>query len=424
MNETASIPRNRVHLALNHQQPDRTPLDLGGCTVTGMHVSSVYKLRQALALDPPGTPVKVIDTYQMLGEIGADLMERLGVDVIPLRGRKTLFGLRNEDWKPWQLFDGTPVLVPGAMNTTPEPNGDILAYPQGDRSVPASGRMPHNGYYFDSIIRQEPFDDDHLRVEDNLEEFGPISDDDLEYFRCEAERLYTTTDKAIFADFGGTSFGDVVFVMAPMLKHPKGIRNIEEWYISTVTRRSHLLKIFERQCDIGISNLERAYKAVGERVSVVIISGTDFGTQQGPFLSVQDFRELYQPFLQRINNWVHAHTGWKTFIHTCGSIMPLIEPIIESGFDILNPVQWSAANMDRAELKQRFGDRITFWGGGVNCQQTLPFGSPQEVHDEVCESIRLLGTGGGFVFNTVHNAQAGVPVENLLAMYEAFKEHA
>ena len=196
--------RERVSLALQHQEADRVPLDLGASAVTGMQVDTVYGLRQALGLDRPGTPVKVVEPYQMLGEIGPDLMEALGVDVVGLGKPATLFGFRNEGWKSWTTFAGTPVLVPEGFNTEPEPNGDILMYPEGDKSVPASGRMPKGGFYFDSIVRQPPIDDGSLNVEDNLEEFGPISDEDLQYLQREAERLYAETDKAILANFGGT----------------------------------------------------------------------------------------------------------------------------------------------------------------------------------------------------------------------------
>ncbi|MCD6289661.1 MAG: methyltransferase [Anaerolineae bacterium] len=415
--------RERVALALNHQEPDRVPLDLGGSGVTGMHVSSVYKLRQALKLDPPGTPVKVVEPYQMLGEIKPDLMDALGVDVVPLESPRTMFGFRNEGWKPWTLFDGTPVLVPEGFNTDPEPNGDILMYPEGDKSAPPSGRMPKGGFYFDAIIRQPPIDEETLNPEDNMEEFVPISDEDLEHFRREAERLYTETDKAIFANFGGTGFGDIALVPAPWLKYPKGIRDVEEWYISTVTRRDYVYQVFERQCEVGLANLERLHQAVGERVSVLFVTGTDFGMQHGPFISPKTYRELYMPFHKRINEWVHEHTSWKTFIHSCGSVMALIPDFIEAGFDVLNPVQTSAADMDPAELKKRFGDRIVFWGGGVDTQRTLPFGTPDDVRAEVRKRIRIFGRGGGFVFNTIHNVQARVPVENMLALYEAVREY-
>ena len=415
--------RERVNLALNHQEPNRIPLDIGGSVVTGMQVSTVNQLRQALGLDAPGTPVKVIEPYQMLGEIKFDLIKALGVDVVPLTGKTTLFGFKNEGWKPWVTFDGTPVLVPQGFNTDPEPNGDIFMYPEGDKAALPSGRMPKDGWYFDTIIRQEPIDDRNLNVEDNLEEFGPISDEELEHFRREAEQLYTQTDKAIFANFGGTSFGDIALVPAPWLKHPKGIRDVEEWYISTVARRDYIYEIFERQCEIALANLDKIYEAVGDRVTVVFVTGTDFGMQAGSFISPKTYCDLYKPFHKRINDWIHEHTPWKTFLHTCGSVTALLEDFIEVEFDILNPVQCSAANMEPAELKRRFGDKITFWGGGVDTQRTLPFGTADEVRSEVRDRIRVFGPGGGFVFNTIHNVQSQTPVENVLAMYETVQEY-
>ncbi len=414
--------RERVNHALNHQQPDRVPLDLGGSAVTGMHASSVYLLRQALQLDPPGTPVKVIEPYQMLGEIQPDLIDALGVDVVGLLAPRNLFGFRNEGWKPWTLFDGTPVLVPGAFNTDPEPNGDILMYPEGDKNAPPSGRMPVGGYYFDTIIRQEPIVEDALRVEDNLEEFGPVSAEDLAYFAQETARL-RETNLAVLANFGGTAFGDIALVPAPWLKHPRGIRDVAEWYMSTVTRRDHVYKIFERQCEIALENLPKIHAVVGDLPAAVFVTGTDFGTQSAPFISPKAYRDLFQPFHKEINGWIHRHTTWKTFIHSCGSVRALIPDFIEAGFDILNPVQTSAAGMDPAELKACFGDRIAFWGGGIDTQRTLPFGTPEEVREEVCARMRIFGPGGGFVFNTIHNVQARVPAENLVALYQAVRDY-
>ena len=414
--------RQRVEAALNHQQPDRVPLDLGAGPVTGMHVSSVYKLRQAWKLDPPGTPVKVTEAYQMLGEIAPDLQEALGVDVVGLAGAKSFFGFRYENWKPWTTFDGTPVLMPGGFNTEPEPNGDILMYPEDDRSALPSGRMPKGGFYFDSIVRQEPIDDAKLNVEDNLQEYGPISDELLEYFASNADRLRRESDRAILANFGGTAFGDIALVPAPWLKNPKGIRDVAEWYMSTITRFDYIYEVFRRQCNIALANLTKIYDAVGDRVSVVYITGTDFGTQNGPFISPATYRQLYEPFHRRVNDWVHSHTPWKTFMHSCGSIVALLPDIIDAGFDIINPVQCSAAGMDPQTLKDRFGDKITFWGGGVDTQKTLPFGTPEEIRRQVRERIEIFGRGGGFVFNTVHNVQANTPAENLVALYEAVRE--
>lgn len=414
--------RERVNNALNHKESDRVPVDLGASAVTGMQADTVYKLRQALGLDAPGTPVKVVEPYQVLGEIKPDLMDALGIDVVGLGKPATLFGFKNEGWKPWTTFGGTPVLVPEGFNTKPDENGDILIYPDGDKSVPASGRMPKGGYYFDSIDRQLPVDDDHLNVEDNLEEFTPISDEDLAYLGHEAERIWTKTDKAVLASFGGTAFGDIALVPGPWMKHPKGIRGIEEWYVSTASRRDYVYKLFERQCEIGIKNLEKIHGVVGERVSAIFLSGTDFGQQHGPFISPRAYRDLYKPFNRAVNDWVHKNTTWKTFIHSCGSVRALLPDFVDAGFDILNPVQCSAACMAPEELKQEFGDRVTFWGGGVDTQNTLPFGSADDVRKEVSLRLKTFGKGGGYVFNSIHNVQARVPIENVLAMFETVRE--
>ena len=410
----------RVRLALEHREADRIALDLGGSQCTGMHVDCVYNLRQALQLDLPGTPVKVIDPFTMLGEVAPDLQDALGVDVVSLSLPYTMLGFRNEGWKPWTTFVGTPVLVPDKFNTTPEANGDILLYPEGDKSAPPSARMPRGGFYFDAVVRQDPIEDDHLNVEDNLEEFGPISDEDLRYLQCESERL-AATGKAIMGNFGTTSFGDIALVPAMQLKHPKGIRDISEWYISTNLRRDYVYEVFDRQCDISIKNLEKIYAAVGNRVTVYPLTGTDFGAQHGPFLSPKAYVSLFKPFHKRVNDWVHTHTQWKTFMHCCGSIWRLLDEFVDAGFDILNPVQTSAAEMDPSALKARYGDRLTFWGGGVDTQRVLPFGTPQEVREMVEERIRIFGPGGGYVFNAIHDIQSGTPTENLLALFDAVK---
>jgi hypothetical protein len=413
--------RERVRMALNHQEADRIPLDLGGSDNTGMHVSAVYRLRQALGLDAPGTPIKVIEPFQMVGEIKMDLADALGADVVFLFSSKTMFGFKNEGWKPWTLFDGTPVLVPDKFNTFPEPNGDILLYPEGDLSAPSSGRMPHGGWYFDAIIRQPPLNDSLLKVEDNLEEFELLSEEDLEYFKNQAEKLYCETDKAIMAYFGGTSFGDISLIPVPWMKHPKGIRDIAEWYISLSSRRNFVYKIFERQCEIALYNLEKIYQAVGARVNVIFITGADFGMQTGPLISPNTYRQLFKPFHKQVNDWVHRHTPWKTFIHSCGSVVAFLEDFIDAGFDILNPVQITAAGMNPEDLKSKYGDRLTFWGGGVDTQRIMPFGTPAEVRNQVREHIKIFGPGGGYIFNPIHNIQPQTPVENLLAMYDTVK---
>jgi uroporphyrinogen-III decarboxylase len=283
--------------------------------------------------------------------------------------------------------------------------------------------MPEGGWYFDAIIRQPALNDQKLTIEDNLEEFEVFSENDIRWYAEEAERLYTETDKAIFLSFMSISIGTISLILAPSLIHPKGIRDVEEWWISTTTRRDHVYRIFERQCEIALENLAKIHQAVGERVSVIMTSTTDFGMQTGLFISPRTYRNLYKPFHQQINNWVHENTSWKTFMHSCGSVWRLIDDFIEAGFDILSPVQTSAADMDPHRLKQTFGDKMVFWGGGVDTQKTLPFGTPDEVRSEVKERIAALGPGGGFVFNTIHNVQPQTPIENVLAMYNTLHDH-
>jgi hypothetical protein len=414
--------RERVREALEHHEADHVPLDLGASDVTGMHVDSVYKLRQALGLDPPGTPVKVVEPMQLLGEIGPDLVEALGVDVVGLSVPTTMIGFRNEGWKSWTTFGGTPVLVAEGFNTGAEPNGDILAYPCGDKSVPPCARMPCGGFYFDALARQRPIDEDSLSVEDQVEQYKPISDEDLVYLGKESERL-EATGKAVLASFGGTSFGDIALVPGMDLKDPRGIRAVEEWYVSTSLRRDFVYEVFERQCEIALRNLDNIHTVVGERVMAVFVSGTDFGAQRGPFISPKAYRTLFKPFHVKVNEWIHANTTWKTFIHCCGSIWLLLDDIVDAGFDCLNPVQTSAADMGPEALKAKYGSRVVFWGGGIDTQKVLPFGTPEEVREMVRQRMATFGAGGAFVFNTVHNVQAGIPTQNLLALYEAVSSY-
>ncbi|UCF44541.1 MAG: methyltransferase [Planctomycetota bacterium] len=411
--------RERVLRVLEHKEVDRAAVDLGGTPFSGAQVSVIAKLREAIGLDKAGEPVKVIEPYQMLGEVGADLREALGIDVVNLWGPKSFLGFVNADWKRWRTFDGTDVLVAGRFNTEADAEGAILQYPEGDKSVPASAKMPKGGFYFDAIIRQEPIDEAKLNPADNLEEFGPVSDEDLRVYEQQADDLYNNTDLAIAAGFSGTAFGDIALVPAPFLKHPKGIRDIEEWYISTVTRKEYIKEVFAGQAEIAIENLGRLYQAVGNKVHVVYLDGTDLAAQNTLFCSPEGYKELYLPFSKKLNDWIHANTKWKTMKHCCGGCEPLIEGFIEAGFDILNPVQTSAKGMDPQRLSEKYGDRIVFWGGGVDTQGRLPFGTADEVREQVAERVKVFGGKSGFVFAAIHNIQSNTPVENVVAMFEA-----
>ncbi len=410
--------RQRVWETLNHRQPDRVPMDFGSSTVSGMHVTAVAALRDHYGLER--RPVKVFEPLQMLGLIDSDLKQAIGIDTEGVFRRKTMFGYRNDAWKPWKLH-GLDVLVGEGFETSTDDDGDTLIYPHGDRSTAPSGRMPKGFYFFDSIIRQQPFDEDHLDPADNTEEFRVLSDEDIAGFADDV-RAARATGRSVIANLGGMGFGDIALVPAPFLKAPKGIRDITEWYMSLRSRKSYIHAIFERQTEVALQNLERGFAAVGNDVDALFICGTDFGTQTSSFCSVPTFRELWLPYYKQLCDWIHKHTTWKCFKHSCGSVERFYESFLEAGFDIINPVQCSAAGMDPEMLKARYGERLVFWGGGVDTQQTLPFGTPEEVRQQVLRRCEIFAPGGGFVFNAIHNVQALTPVENILAMIDAVHE--
>ena len=413
-------PRERLIATLNHCEPDRVCVDFGAGGQTGIGAGAVHRLRQAV-LGESDYRVKVIEPYQMLGEVDEELRTALGLDVVGIFPLNNMFGFANEGWKPFEMNDGTPVLVPECFNVSYNDKGEVLMYPQGDTSVPASAMMPKGGYFFDSIIRQSPIAEDQLNFEDNCEEFGILSEEDISYYSKAAANAYENSSYGVYATLPGMGFGDIATVPAPWMKHPRGIRDVTEWYISTATRRDYVLKVFERQCECALKNIELLADAIGDKVQAVFISGTDFGTQRSLFCSLEDYRELYKPFHKAINDKIHRLTSWKTFIHSCGAIYKLIPELIDAGFDILNPVQCSAEGMDARQLKKEFGKDLVFWGGGVDTQKTLPFGTPEEVYRQVRERIEIFAPGGGFVFCSIHNVQSNIPVENLLSMFRAIK---
>jgi hypothetical protein len=409
----------RVLATINHMEPDRVCVDFGSNAVTGIHVRIVGLLRNHYGLEK--RPVKVCEPYQMLGEVEEDLLERLGIDTIPLVGPSNIFGFCNENWQPWTAPWGQALLVPADFQTTLDGNDDTLIFPQGDREAPPSGRMPTGGYFFDTIIRQPPIDEDKLNPADNLEEFTVLDGKALGWYRAEAERL-RGNGRAVMAGVPGTAFGDIALVPAPFLKHPRGIRDISEWYMSTILRPDYIHAVFEKQCEVALKNLELVNEMAGDVIDVVFICGTDFGTQTSQFCSTDTYEELYAPYYKRVNGWIHENTNWKTFKHSCGAVYPFIDHFIDSGFDILNPVQCSATDMEPKRLKQEFGDRIVLWGGGVDTQKTLPFGTPEAVYREVRERIDIFAPGGGFVFDAIHNVQANTPIDNVVAMFQALED--
>jgi hypothetical protein len=405
---------------LAHTQPERIVFDMGSTAVTGIHVRALEKLRMYYGLEK--RPVRVIEPYQMLGLVEPDLMDAIGVDVSGAWGEENLLGYNNNPpLKLFKTFWGQEVLVPEKFSTVTNDKGELLSFPDGDKSVDASAKMPESGYFFDAIDRQQPIDEDKLNVEDNLEEFSLISSATLSYWKQEVA-FAKSTGKAIVAGFGGTALGDIALVPAMNLKNPKGIRNIEEWYISTVMRSDYVREIFDRQSSLAVENLKRIFTTVGNDIDVVFICGTDFGTQNSTFCAPEQFDDLWLPYYKRINDWIHTNTSWKTFKHSCGAVERFMSRFIVAGFDIINPVQLSARGMNPEELKKKYGKHLTFWGGGIDTQKILPYGTPADVRKEVLHLCEVFGRDGGFVFNTVHNIQADVPVENIVAMIDAVHE--
>ncbi|MBT3244658.1 MAG: methyltransferase [Bacteroidetes bacterium] len=411
--------KERLHKTLNHEQPDRIPFDMGGSGTSGIHAKAIDDIRNFLGLSKK--TVKAFEPYQMLGWMEDDLMTELDVDIQALPGRKTMFGFPNENWKKWTMDIGLEVMVSEHFKTIKDEQGNTLIYPEGDTSVNPSGKMPKMGYFFDTIIRQPEIIEDQLKPEDNLEEFGLIEDIELDYWRNLAKQ-YKNSDRGLLASFGGTAMGDIALVPAPFLPKPKGIRDVTEWYMSTLIRQDYIHEVFEKQTDVALQNLQKIYQVVGNLIDVVFICGTDFGTQTSTFCSSEVYDSLYHPYYKKINNWIHQNTSWKTFKHSCGAVADFIPHFIDSGFDILNPVQISASGMNPAILKKEYGNDIVFWGGGIDTQQTLPFGNTEDVRKEVLKNCEIFSRDGGFVFNTVHNIQGHTPAENIVAMINALRE--
>jgi hypothetical protein len=291
--------------AINHEDSGRVPIDFGSTGVTGIHASCVAALREHYGLEK--RPVKIHEPFQMLALVEEDLQNAMGIDVTGVFARKTMFGFPiDQGWKPWK-FNGLDVQIPLDFNVTIAPNGDTLIYPEGDMSVPPSGRMPQGGYFFDAIIRQKPIEESKLNPEDNMEEFKPVTEQDVTWL-AKSAKVARASGRAVLAGFGGTALGDIALVPAPFLKDPKGIRDVAEWYMSTRSRRGYIHEIFERECTVAIGNLQRIHAAVGDDVDAVFTCGTDLGTQSFRVLLRPHVSRTVFPLLQtavRLDSWPH-----------------------------------------------------------------------------------------------------------------------
>lgn len=412
--------KEKLKLALNHEEG---PLlfDIGGMPTTGMHCIVMEELRDFYGLEK--RPIKILEPVQMLGVLEDDLKECLGVETTPLWAAGCMFGFRVEDqFKEWRTPWGQEVLVPEEFEVTTDEKGDTLIYACGDRSTEPAGRMPKTGKFFDNIDRAPEYDEDHYDVRDNFEEFQPVTDRDLDWLRKQKENI-GSTDQVVMGNLGGTAFGDPALVPGPMLRAPKGLRRLTDWYMATVSDQEILHEIFSYELQIGLQNLEKMYEALGDFLDVTYICGTDFGSQRAPFYSLDTFDNVYAPYYKKVDDWIHTHTTWATFKHTCGSVAPFIGRMADAGLDCINPVQWTANDMDRNMLKREYGDRVVFWGGGIDTQHMLPEGTPEQVYEQALDCCRIFGKGGGFVFNTIHNIVPGVPAANVDALARAVRTY-
>ena len=416
------ISRERVKNALNHKATDRPPIDLGATACSGIHAIELKNLRKYLGLkdiDP-----RVIDPMMFIAEVDEDLRQALGIDVVGLFTKGTLLGYRNENYKPWTLPEGTRVMMGENFQARLGDNGNYYAYPQGDTSVPPSGRMTPTGIYFDNIIRQEDLSKKVIwdGRADYSDQYSVLSDEDLKDLENQADYLYKNTDYALVGNYWNGGIGDNLHLPGPWLKHPRGVRDLTDWMITMMDHPEYIKEFFQMQMEITLKSLKLYYEAVGNKLEVMIHSGTDFAHQNGLSISIDTYRELSKPYHRQVNDWIHKNTEWKTFMHTCGSIVALLPDIIDAGFDIVNPVQVSAKGMDAKILKSSFGDKIIFWGGGCDPQHTLPNGTPEEVYAEAKKNAQIFSQNGGFIGGNVHNLQYGVPVENFVAQMNGIKD--
>ncbi|MCB1124967.1 MAG: methyltransferase [Verrucomicrobiae bacterium] len=390
--------RERVLASLNRQPIDRPPIDLGGTRQSGISVFAHARLRRHLGHEDAPSP-RVFDLYQMLAEIEPEIAGRFGADVAGLNRRCVAFGIPNDAWKPWTLHDGTAVQVPAGYDPDTNDAGDWVLG-RGNEVIAA---MPKEGWYFDRLEKYPGA----LHPDLDAWEAPRLDAGEIAYLAREAKRLREATGQAVMAPFGPPY----------ELFYGLGTGGFEDWMITFASEPEYVRRLYDKLVTAWIENLEAFHGAVGDRIDILQVND-DFGTQRAPFLSVRAFRELVMPAYRRGLDWVHQHTDWKVFLHSDGALVPLLPSIIEMGVDILNPVQTTAAGMDPAMLKREFGEHLAFWGGSCDSQGTLTRGTPEQVAAEARAHLDALQPGGGHVFASVHNIQANVPPENIVALFD------
>ncbi len=394
--------RERVEMALNHEEPDRVPIDFGAMRSTGVNAVAYGELKQYLGMDLG--PTRVYDTWQQLADPDVQMQERFHADVVQLYRIQSNWGIWLDAYKEGTASDGSPVMIPACLNPIFEADGSR-------KIVDAQGNtiavMPADGYYYENMVH--PYE--HVTSAAELVEkfsYPEISDRELDLLEARAKDLYENTDKAILGEFIGTFYeqGQADF-------------NYENYYYNIAAEQEMIHVYNKKLLNAYLNNLERYLKRVGKYLNVIHF-GDDLGMQNALQISVGMYREMIKPYAKELYQYVHEnYPHIKCFLHSCGAIFPLIGDFIDAGIDVLNPVQLTAAGMDAVALKETFGNRISFWGGGVNTTTTATNGTAAEVDEEVKYLMNIFKKNGGFIWTQVHNIQCNVPVENIVSMYDA-----
>lgn len=393
--------RERVLKSIHHEEPDRLPIDLGGMASTGIMAIAYARLKEYLGIRHGET--RIIDMGQQLAEVEPEILSRFGVDAISLGN--SLGEAPLESWKPWNLPNGTSCQIPASVDLRPdEENGGWLIWENG---IPMQ-RMSASSLYFSEAFH--PLAEMTTPEELKLFPRPVISDEDLKILEMRAKALYENTEFAILANYGGS-----------ILEAGNSLRGFARFMMDLGKGGAFVEDLIGGIIETQLSNLSLYLEAVRNYVHIIQF-GDDLGMQDRPLMSRSMYQKYIMPGHQKLFQHIHQTSDCAVFLHSCGCIYPLIPDLITAGVDILNPVQTSAKNMDPKRLKQEFGKQITFWGGGCDTQHVLPFATPDEVARHVREQIEIFAPGGGFVFNQIHNIQADIAPENVVAMFDTARE--
>lgn len=393
--------RERVLTTLQHQEPDRVPIDCGAMRSTGMTALAYHHLKQHLGLTEGY--IRVYDVMQQLAEIEPVILQHFEVDVVDIVNTSLCPDPR--PWQPYTLPDGTPAEVPPDAWLEPDGQGGLLAKnPDGT----VWGQMPKGCLYFEMI--QPPLGAPREPV--SSYKLPKYSADQLAWLRQRAQALYEKTDFALMGGFGGN-----------ILENGQFMRGWGNFMMDLGEGDTYVTDFINHLVEQHLENLDAYLDAVGPYIQLIQM-GDDMGTQAGPQLSLDMFRKFILPAQAKVYAFAKKKCPHVAlFLHSCGSIEIYLNDLIEAGVEVLNPVQTSAKNMDPVHLKQTYGDRLTFWGGGCDTQVILPHSTPEDIDRHVRERMHIFAPGGGYVFTTIHNVQADVPSANVAAVYEAAKKY-